>query len=74
MVIDDRLLRSWLLDDVTPQISSLLGDVPIFTTSTWLYRLTQTVRSDVPAPATFTSRYVRALAVRSAYVERTASD
>lgn len=46
-VIDDRLLRSVLLDDETPQIASRLSDAAaIFTTSTWLYRLAQAVRSD----------------------------
>ena len=46
MVIDDRLLRSVLIDDETPRIVPGLSDGGVFTTSTWLYRLAQAVRSD----------------------------
>jgi hypothetical protein len=46
MVIDDRLLRSLLLGDEMPQTWSRVGDGPTFTTSTWLYRLAQAVRSN----------------------------
>lgn len=46
MVIDDRCLRAVLLDDVSRPLRTQLRDRSVVTTSTWLYRLAQAVRSE----------------------------
>ena len=46
VVVDDRCLRSILLNEVSHQLARRLRDRHVVTTSTWLYRLAQAVRSD----------------------------
>ncbi len=49
MVLDDRSLRSVLLDSQTPRLKKAIRGASVFTTGVWLYRLSQAVRSEAIA-------------------------
>jgi hypothetical protein len=45
VVVDDSSLRDVLLDDTSRNLRSAIKNREVFTTSTWLYRLCQAIRS-----------------------------
>ena len=46
VVLDDRSLRSVLLDSQSPRLKKAIRGASVYTTGVWLYRLSQAVRSE----------------------------